>query len=142
MICNKCHLDKDLTHFYPRSSSRKGYRGDCKECHTLLSQVYYKEHKEVHDLAAKKYSLRINYKLSLEAYNQLGESQNWLCPICLLRKAEAVDHDHNCCNSKRSCGKCVRALLCKQCNVGMGLLKDAPEVLRRAACYVEEFRRR
>ena len=42
-----------------------------------------------------------------------------------------IDHDHN-------TGK-VRALLCFQCNVGLGKFKDNSELLLAAAHYIERF---
>lgn len=51
-----------------------------------------------------------------------------------------VDHDHNCCpmrgGSARTCGKCVRGLICGPCNRGLGLFFDDPEALERAAKYL------
>jgi len=44
----------------------------------------------------------------------------------------AVDHCHD-------TGK-VRRLLCHNCNRALGLLKDNPDVLRKAANYVEEYK--
>jgi hypothetical protein len=43
-----------------------------------------------------------------------------------------VDHDH-------ITGR-VRALLCSGCNTGIGHLQDDPDVLRRAADYIEQHR--
>lgn len=52
-----------------------------------------------------------------------------LCPICSSARAEHVDHDH--------ASGAVRAVLCFNCNAALGQFKDDPDVLRRAAKYVE-----
>jgi hypothetical protein len=31
-----------------------------------------------------------------------------------------IDHDHGCCNGRRSCGRCVRGALCHKHNVDLG----------------------
>lgn len=51
----------------------------------------------------------------------------------------AVDHDHSCCSGSRSCGRCVRGLLCGKCNSGIGMFKDSPELLRAAIAYLEKY---
>ena len=52
-----------------------------------------------------------------------------------------VDHDHACCPQRaQSCGRCVRALLCEDCNLSIGRMRDDPDRLRRAADYLEEHR--
>lgn len=38
--------------------------------------------------------------------------------------ALCVDHDHQCCPGERSCGRCVRGLLCPTCNLAVGFLRD------------------
>jgi hypothetical protein len=42
-----------------------------------------------------------------------------------------VDHNHE-------TGQ-IRGLLCSRCNTGLGLLGDNPDLLRRAAAYLEEY---
>ena len=72
--------------------------------------------------------------------------QNGLCAICQTEvyldgpysaNKAVVDHDHNCCPTQKSCGKCIRALLCSKCNPALGLMCDNPERLRAAAYYIE-----
>jgi hypothetical protein len=49
----------------------------------------------------------------------------------------AIDHDHRCCpTSAKSCGQCVRGLLCGRCNAAAGLLKDSPDRAVSLARYL------
>lgn len=56
-------------------------------------------------------------------------SQYGLCAICLAARPAHVDHCHN-------TGR-VRGVLCFNCNSGLGLLRDDPAAVRRAAAYLE-----
>lgn len=55
--------------------------------------------------------------------------QRWMCPICLDADPVQVDHDHE-------TGR-VRGVLCFSCNAALGQFNDRPDVLRRAAEYLE-----
>jgi hypothetical protein len=87
----------------------------------------------------KERSLKADFGISLDAYNQMLLSQNGLCDICKQPethkrngrvKSLAVDHHHG-------TGK-IRALLCADCNTGIGKLKDSPEILEAAAAYIRK----
>ena len=54
--------------------------------------------------------------------------QGGVCAICKVAPAAHVDHDH--------ATGAVRALLCFNCNGGLGQFKDDPDLLRAAADYV------
>lgn len=86
------------------------------------------------------------YGLTMEKYRALLAAQGGVCAICGSADAGgrgrfSVDHDHRCCPERlRSCGKCVRGLLCSPCNTGIGLLRDDPERLIAAAAYLTASR--
>jgi hypothetical protein len=48
-----------------------------------------------------------------------------------------IDHDRSHCPGHKSCGKCIRGLLCDRCNRAIGLFRDDPDTLRRAAAWLE-----
>lgn len=83
------------------------------------------------------------FGLSLEAFNALLQRQGGRCAVCQSDDAGGrhgtwhVDHDHTCCPKGKSCGACVRGLLCQNCNLLLGQGRDNPNVLRAAARYLE-----
>ncbi|MFK0048340.1 endonuclease VII domain-containing protein [Streptomyces sp. NPDC090741] len=58
--------------------------------------------------------------------------QGGVCCICLTDPAVHVDHCHE-------TGR-VRGVLCLNCNMGLGLLKESPDHIRRAIQYLEGTR--
>lgn len=103
---------------------------------------YAREWRKRNPEREKHQSLKKHYGITLEQYEKMGSAQNWKCAICGGAEATKdkdggprrmpVDHDH-------TTGK-VRALLCTQCNRGLGLFSDSPEKLRAAAKYLENHR--
>lgn len=73
------------------------------------------------------------YGLTLDEYQALLEAQNDRCAICWRESVcigpLVVDHDHS--------ANRVRALPCQRCNRGVGQFLEMPDVLRKAADYIE-----
>ena len=86
--------------------------------------------------------LKRTFGLTPEQFQQMIESQNRKCDLCNREFVYTphIDHDHSCCPGKKSCGKCIRSLLCHNCNTALGNLQDSPELLRKAADYIEKWR--
>lgn len=78
------------------------------------------------------------YGISLSDYQRMHDEQNGACASCSQPETDmrsgqirwlAVDHCH-------STGA-IRGLLCGHCNKGIGHFKDDPDLLRKAAAYLE-----
>jgi hypothetical protein len=65
------------------------------------------------------------------------QEQGGRCSICLKGTDLVVDHDRKCCSESKSCGSCIRGLICDLCNRGLGYFHDSPDSLVRAASYLE-----
>lgn len=80
--------------------------------------------------------LQNTYKITLEEYNRKLSQQDGVCALCgkeeIARAADgrvrslAVDHNHLCCPGKKSCGLCVRDLLCQRCNTALAIFDRVP----------------
>ena len=84
--------------------------------------------------------LKSLYKITPEDYEKMLISQNGVCAICQQpcksKKPLGVDHDHSCCPGNKSCGECIRGLLCANCNGAIGMLQEDPVIINRALEYL------
>jgi len=89
----------------------------------------YRARPETKDLKYEK-SLKRFYKMTLEDYNKMFSEQGGICAICKIKKEGRlyVDHCHN--------TQAVRGLLCRECNLGIGFLKDNVDFLKSAIEYL------
>lgn len=89
-----------------------------------------------HDSLMRRYQ---EHGVTLDQYHARAEAQDFVCAICQEPPVPKVgrggspdgfkiDHDHK-------TGR-FRGLLCNTCNVGIGMLKDSPVVLRSAISYL------
>lgn len=92
-----------------------------------------------------KMSLKRKYNFSIEKYEAILKAQDNRCAICRASTPGVknthfhIDHDHRCCPGKKSCGKCIRGLLCGTCNRMLGMAYDNPETTRAATEYLASF---
>lgn len=75
------------------------------------------------------------YGVTLEQFNASREKQEYCCALCgehesVNKQGLVIDHCH--------ISGDVRKLLCTPCNVGLGMFKDNPELLLKAAGYIKE----
>ena len=80
------------------------------------------------------HNLLKRYGLTLEDYEGMIWLQDNRCACCGTDFREsneasnpAVDHDHACCDydkdHRRTCGKCVRGIVCGKCNKAIGFFE-------------------
>jgi hypothetical protein len=134
--CHKCGRDKTEDEFQKRTDTGK-LRNDCRECRSADNLRRYHTKTSTREATARasyKYVLKKRYGITLDQYCAIHEAQRGRCAICgtescATGKRLAVDHCHK-------TGK-IRGLLCQACNTAIGKLKDDPDLIRRAASYVE-----
>ena len=127
--CLTCKQTKPLVGFVKQGS---GYRNICKNCHNKKAKTYRVKNPE----AVKNSKLKQTLGVTLADKNKMIEKQKGRCPICKINLKDAkftpVDHCH-------TTGK-IRGVLCGNCNVGIGHLKDSLMNLFRAAMYLVKNR--
>ena len=73
------------------------------------------------------------YRLTPDAYDAMVSAG---CAVCGAESNLVIDHDHGCCPVVRSCGRCVRGVLCKACNTAEGMLAGDPDRALAMAAYL------
>jgi hypothetical protein len=139
--CKGCGETKPLDEFYKITENRDGRTGKCKVC-IRAQNAAYKASQDPRDIRSSK--LEYKYGITLEVFEEMLESQGGRCAICdkgadAEERAMHVDHDHKCCpytKNQKICGRCIRGILCRHCNVSLGWLEGDPKRLDRVLKYL------
>lgn len=126
-ICNKCKTPK-----------KHDSLGLCTSCYRKTEHM---------SLTIEKNRLIYVYNLTFSQFQSLLDKQDGKCAGCNKEHTDIdklhIDHDHSCCprpvrGHRKTCGKCIRGLLCGDCNRLIGLAKDNPSTLRSLADYLDQ----
>ena len=130
-VCLRCIEDRKGDYcpagLHLRSENQNKY-GHCRACQAERMIVF---------------RLKDKYGLTPETYRAKLEAQDFRCAICqeeldlASHNGVCVDHDHACCPGEKTCGRCVRDLLCGDCNQGLGRFKDNINILEATINYLE-----
>jgi len=133
--CNKCGQIKDISLFAKGGSYKDGRRNYCKKCHSGYVTQYIKENPAKRSKSDYKRRFK-RHGLTEEQFKELFDLYSGKCHSCKDRDANNIDHDHKCCPGSYSCGKCVRGMLCSQCNTALGLLNDDLQKIKNLIQYI------
>ena len=146
-LCKTCGVKKPLEEMTKDSKSQDGRRHKCKSCHSNYMVEYYYNNpdktKEKNRINSKTRPAWKRHHISEDKFNELMKRYGGMCHACKTRKATVVDHDHSCCPYKsgsRSCGECVRGLLCHWCNSALGHVKDDRNILLSMVDYLDSYK--
>ena len=129
--CSKCRRVLDLENFHNDKSTRDGKQRKCKDC----GKAWYIANRAVKVAYFRDYHLQKKYGLTHEDKLAMLAQQGGGCRICGRTEPSGrhgefhVDHCHE--------TGLVRGILCSRCNQALGLLAESPELLRKAAEYLE-----
>jgi hypothetical protein len=167
--CTKCGKEKDESEFHLRSGSKKSrshckacineanlarqaanpekynartnaWRAKNPGRASAISRAWQLRHPE----QFRAITYRGKYNIDFES---LWQAQDGKCASChepMIKGGKdpysaCADHDRSCCPGKKSCGKCVRGLIHRNCNLVLGYAKDDLKVLRGAVEYLERW---
>jgi hypothetical protein len=131
-----CKSELPLDNFGWRDQSQGIYQPLCRSCRAYRNR-------------GKQHHLKRKFGITLEEYNEILESQDGVCEICKqpekvfhgeTLRALSVDHDRRCCPDEKTCGQCIRGLLCQRCNWGIGQFEKLMPRIREFIAYYRKYR--
>jgi hypothetical protein len=96
---------------------------------------YFKEYRKKNRDKYRHYNLQKTYGITLDQFQQMKTAQNNLCALCKQPMKDASD----CCVDHNHSTQKVRELLCKKCNMGIGLFNESPALLELAINYLKKW---
>lgn len=134
--CKNCGQEKPVEAFGKDSANKDRLTRWCRQCRNDVQRVRQREF--ITPEKQRQYALKYQYGITPEHFDEMLATQDGKCAVCPATEDFCVDHDHSCCPGIRSCGKCIRGILCRSCNVTLGLVNDDPERLNKLSNYLRK----
>lgn len=124
-----------------RREYQKKYYNENKQVLTEKNKEYrkiwYQNNPEKRKAHQKKWCVSNKYRITIDEYREMFVRQDNKCAICgregeVIKGSQSLHVDH--CHSTKK----VRGLLCRDCNLGIGRMKDDVENLKKAILYLQE----
>jgi Recombination endonuclease VII len=132
MVTNSTEYSREYSRAYYKANRekileqrRKKYAEEpYRERKNAESRRWYAAHaeetREIRRAYGRKHCQTTKHGLVVGEWLAIFAVQGNLCAVCGASEPGGrgwnVDHDHACCSGKRSCGWCVRGILCHSCN--------------------------
>ena len=121
------------TYYIKHLEEKRAYARIYGRSHNAANREKKNAYNAAHREKRREYEKRRLYGISRVEFMALFEKQVYRCAICYTDKfgpkGPMIDHDH-------STGK-IRGILCKNCNITLGLMNDSVVLLRKAIEYLE-----
>lgn len=111
-----------------RAAYAREWRSRNREKHRATQRAYVEKNATKFRRYQRSYYLMKRYNMTLSQHAEMMSRCSGACQICGVAGDLVVDHDHM--------TLMVRGLLCDDCNVALGLIKDDPFVAQRMAEYL------
>lgn len=130
-ICSVCKLTKPLNEFHRQVAAKDGIYPRCKVCDKEAGRQWRLRNPERFRESSYNRHIKWNYGITRDAYDLMLEAQDGVCKICGNKDKNRLCIDH--CHKTNK----IRSLLCNRCNRVIGMLDHDPELIRKAASYLD-----
>jgi hypothetical protein len=132
-FCKVCFINQPIENFTSNKQNADNLHTSCKKCLSSYRKIQRStpSQKEKNKL----YAIRSKYNLSSEEYYEIISRG---CDSCGSSVGIAIDHDHLCCPATKTCGKCIRGVLCRRCNTAEGIFKTNPQSIYGLIEYMKK----
>lgn len=145
---NKVSCSRRLTETEEQRAARDRVRvrtRDYHRAHKRRENEKLRRRRDRRTHASRVWTVSWKYKVDFDSMWRVQQGKCAICDLPMEEKgrsgnAVTVDHDHGCCRGIRSCGKCVRGLVHRRCNLILAGANDSTSVLGKAIVYLNSWR--